>query len=422
MKRNVQIFLGIIVWAVGGGLVFVAASPRDAARRASHAEITRYLVGSRENFERIDASGILERNDPVFIATSTGEWRQVGYVRQATTDSDVVTLTWHDADHRPDDCELEAHYNTGRLDEVVATLFPPSKQARIKQRISAAMQLHGEELSAAFLPLVQRSLQDSLPVIEDEFELALARHREELNGLAERWNNEVIAKRLIPLARREIMPIVVDRGQPTAEEIGRELWDRASLWRFGWRALYDKAPLPNRNLVQAEWNRFVEREAVPVFESHMDEIVGVVQSIVTDVAANESVRSELGEVADELVADPEARDLVRSILRETLVDNQRLREVWKEVWTSSEARQALDLAGDRLEPVVRSIGDEIFGSREGGIEPDFARVLRSQILRKDRRWVVARPRSNPNVETIRLSTQTMTYPMVYMADPEDEPQ
>ena len=42
---------------------------------------------------------------------------------------------------------------------------------------------------------------------------------------------ELVRQRLVPLAREEILPIIREHGEPTAQEIGRELWDRASLWR-----------------------------------------------------------------------------------------------------------------------------------------------------------------------------------------------
>ena len=75
---------------------------------------------------------------------------------------------------------------------------------------------------------------------------------------------------------------------------------------------------------------------------------------------------------------------------------------------------AFDIAGDRLEPVVRQIGDEIFGSEKDGINPDFARVLRSQILRKDRRWIVAWHTGAGN-GTIEVAKKPMPYPIVYVA-------
>ena len=125
-------------------------------------------------------------------------------------------------------------------------------------------------------------------------------------------------------------------------------------------------------------------------------------------------------VATELAQDPKARALVRTILKETLVDNEKLRTVWGEVWSSEEANRALDMAGDRLEPVVRSIGDELFGSEETGINPDFARVLRSQILRKDRQWIVAWHTGSESSQRIVSSSKRMPYPVVYIAKKESE--
>ena len=69
-------------------------------------------------------------------------------------------------------------------------------------------------------------------------------------------------------------------------------------------------------------------------------------------------------------------------------DHPRLREVLDKHWTGPKARHAFQLAATRFEPTVRRIGDLLFGTREGGITPEFARVLRNQILGKDRRWFV----------------------------------
>ena len=237
--------------------------------------------------------------------------------------------------------------------------------------------------------------------------------------LGERWNEEVVDDRLIPLARREIIPIVRAHGEPTVEQIGRELWDRASLWRFGWRAAYDKSPLPRKDLLQEEWDRFVDEEAIPVFERHMDDIVVSVQRIVADVAANRAVRRELADAASQVAADPQTRQLVRELLKETLVENDRLRQVWGSVWSGDEARSALELAGDRLEPVVRQIGDDLFGTPEQGINPNFARVLRNQILGKDRRWIVASVAPESMVSSMAVieeANDSMPYPIIHLAD------
>ena len=80
------------------------------------------------------------------------------------------------------------------------------------------------------------------------------------------------------------------------------------------------------------------------------------------------------------------------------------------------------MAGDRLEPVIRKIGDDLIGSRELGINPNFARVLRSQILGKDRQWIVAIPvQGDRKKQQLRIETSTdsMPYPIVYLANPDN---
>jgi hypothetical protein len=53
---------------------------------------------------------------------------------------------------------------------------------------------------------------------------------------------------------------------------------------------------------------------------------------------------------------------------------------------SPETRRALDVTSARLEPALRRIGDMVFGTQSAGITPEFAQVLRSEILYKDHRW------------------------------------
>ena len=379
--------------------------------------LSQYFAGPSAEFQIADPTGRLAVGDPVFFRDRQ-TWRQIGYITDRDVDTGDVSIAWHAHHVTYGQCEFRSYFSSGRLEEVITTMLPPEKRLEIQQRIASVMSQHGNELSKAFVPLVQESLKRSLPIIEEEFRRSVESHRSDIDQLALRWNDEVVSKKLIPLARKEILPTVRKHGEDPVTKIGRELWDRASLWSFGWRAVYDKTPLPQKNLVQEEWKRFVTDDAIPVFEKHMDEIVVAIQRIVSDVAANQSVRSELAEVAEEIASDPEARQLVREILRETLIDNDRLRDVWTNVWTSDDAERALDLAGDRLEPVVRQIGDDLFGNEKEGIDPNFARVLRNQILRKDRRWVVATISATPSDTAIELSADSMPYPIVYVADKE----
>ncbi|GAA5505182.1 hypothetical protein Rcae01_00623 [Novipirellula caenicola] len=403
-------------------------SPTDPDADHSHrTPLVRFLSTRPTRITAIDLSGRLRQYDPVFRMDATGDYRQVGHVVDRTPDPSLpsteppsVTIAWYDSGLAADEVQWVQYHNDGRLEDVAKLMLPEQKRERIRQQLAEAIRLYGDEFSQAFQPLVQQSIQQSLPVIESELKRSIARHRGDIDALAKRWNDEVVRERLIPLAREEIMPIVKEHGRPTAEKIGQQIWERASLWRFGWRAVYDRTPLPEQNLLNEEWQRFVQKDVGPVLERNMDEIVATVQKILVETAANPVVRGELADVASDIAQDPEAQQLVKVILQETLVENQRLRQVWSDVWQSEEARRAIDLASRRMEPVLRNIGDELFGTQDEGIDPAFALVLRNQIFGKDRRWIIASPRQDGRGDSadrvIPVSDQWMAYPIVYLAE------
>jgi hypothetical protein len=188
------------------------------------------------------------------------------------------------------------------------------------------------------------------------------------------------------LVRGVVWPILRHRASPVVGQIGREVWQRASVWRFGWRYLYDAAPLPDMQLLDKEWQRFVSDDVAPVFESHVDELVDVLGDVVGDSLRHPEVQSAIRSTAQRLVEDPQARRLAKTILQETLIDNPAVWEAVRRRWTSSEAQEAIRLCAAKMEPALRRIGDSIFGSKEG-ISPEFAEVLRRQILGKDQHWL-----------------------------------
>lgn len=378
-------------------------------------QLVKYATQTTLRTSAIDESNSLVVRDPIFLESDGSRVAQVGYVEtvEQLDGSQQIEFRWYTREVLPDQCEFAAHQNTGRLDEAFALMFPPEKQARIQSLVEKAMQEHGARLSTNLTPIVERSLKNSLPAIENGFRQSVNRHRDQVEALGARWNEQVVKQRLLPLAKSEIVPIVRRRGEPLANEIGRELWERASIWSFTWRALYDKSPLPQKDLMKQEWERFVDEEAIPILEEHADDIATAIQQSMIEVAGSAKVRRELAAAAETIAADAETRALVRTILRESIVDNQSLRQVWREAWTSDEAQAAIADASRALEPTIRKIGDELMGSRELGIDPAFARLLRNQVLQKDQRWVIAKRVAQPTTSsiTIRKSRTAGTFPM-----------
>ena len=127
---------------------------------------------------------------------------------------------------------------------------------------------------------------------------------------------------------------------------------------------------------------------MPVLNDHSADIVAVQRRILEDIAQNQKVREAVRRNLTRVIDDPEFRAIVWQIFREVLVDNPRLHQRARTALETAEARAAVQLAADYVEPCVRRIGDLLLGTREDGIAPEFAQVLRNQILDKDCRWLV----------------------------------
>jgi hypothetical protein len=95
-----------------------------------------------------------------------------------------------------------------------------------------------------------------------------------------------------------------------------------------------------------------------------------------------------------VATDGELQTIVWQMVQEAVVNNQKLRSSLSDYWASDEVQHAMAVASTSFEPTARAVGDAIFGGREVGITSEFSRVLRAQILMKDRRWLVIVPLSD----------------------------
>lgn len=408
--------VGLVVWLLV--IASVLGGPlQQILHLTTEACTIQPLLSAKTIYTINDPSQLAKPGLPVFARTD-GIWKQCGVV---TNDSDSnetsCTIHWYSSHLDAKKHKFVFHRNSGRLSEVISTLLPAQKRQQISNRLNETFERYGQEFINDVLPLVQQTLSQAAPEIEAGIRVAAERHQTEIDELLERWKQDYIDPEIIPLAKQELLPIVRLHAQPVAESIGRELWDRASLWRFGWRAAYDKVPLPKRNLVQQEWERFVEDDAVPVFEDHTEEVVAAIQRTLSDIASDQNIRRQLSNGVSKLANDEETRQLLQTLLREAILENDQLRVALEGIWKSERANELFAKNSARIEPVIRQIGEDLFGSEADGINPDFARVLRNQILGKDRMWLVAIPiestTSQPSKQVLSIARDWMPYPLVY---------
>ena len=402
-----RILVGVLGWVLAGFGLWRCVDSRLAAEGGATSRLLpalwQYAVGTPSHaLLKMSEPLHLAVGDPILIADPVVGVRQVGEVRslsdprtgapaRAATVAQAEALFYADAPAIDAGGRVTYYAMPESLSWVVHTLLPPERRRRVARELSAALEAHHREIFLALRPTIEQSLRDAYAIVEQDLADALARHRDELDALGDKYRREIVEREVLPLVKTEIWPVVRRHAEPAASQVGKEIWQQASLWRFGWRYAYDNIPLTDQDLVEKEWKRFVDAEAMPVLERHSDELVDVVQNIVTEALRNHEVQAGLKKSIAEMAEDPELQGLLWQITREVIVDNRRLASAVETHWTGPDARRALERAAQRLEPTVRRIGRMLFQSEDGGLTPELARVLRHHLLGKDRRLLLLEP-------------------------------
>ncbi len=392
-----------LVWAVVGWLLWRAAIQPQAVsadgKNTPMQDLVDFATGKTSAARLETAEAIeMEVGDPIFVV-QRGAVRRIGEIRslrdpetgKPTHRADATAaeaIFYSSAPELPEGAKL-AYYDSGRTMEwVLETMLPDQKRAEVALLIKRAYAQHHEEILNALLPLVRKSLSDAFVVVERDLPASIKRHSGRIEELGRKYQKNIVEEKITPLVKQEVWPIVQRHARPMAEEVGAELWTKLPKWGLAWRKGVDYVPFTSGNRMEGHLKKYIDEQALPTFEDRAGDFVHVVQEIMKDVGRNEQFRKVMRDSLAQMIDDPELRQVMWDIVREVIIDNPALGHAIAKTWTGPEAKEALDLAVSRVEPTINQLGHVLFGTREGGFTPEFARVLRAKILRKDRRWFV----------------------------------
>ncbi|MEE2641147.1 MAG: hypothetical protein VX768_11015 [Planctomycetota bacterium] len=401
--NRLRLYFGMAFWSIAIlSIVLMPVFLSNNPWLKSIGRVREYVASERQSIT-IDFRNpcYVKQGDPIYIRTEYG-WKRIGQVVSEhyneegyllATDSASAVL-FGDAPPITGDCYMTLHETPGNFEWALKKILPESKRKEIITELKDTFELHQREIIEGFTPVVMDTLKEIGKILQEDLKNSVTENREQLQKIAARYQEGFVDKRLVPLLREEIWPIIEARSQPVLDEVGSEIWQKASLWRFGWRLAYDKFPLTNSNLVQQEWNRFVQKDAMPVVESHADDFYRLATNILREIAENPQVKAAGKEGVQQLLNDSEIQSLIQETLWKILFENQRLNEVIRKNLSHERTIQVMRETSEKFEDKLREIGDNLFGTFEEGITPEFAGVLRAEILRRDKRWIVLRYREN----------------------------
>lgn len=426
--KNFRLWFGTTFWCLVVALiVWLPILLPNNSWIGSFGRIARYVRAERQQVEvAFDRELYVQVGDPVYLKTEYG-WKRIGQVVSEQVNewgepiwSESVTLAlFGDAPPVTRDCYFTLHETPGTFEWALQRMFPPARRQEIIAELKAKFMDHQEEIVAGFVPVLQQTMDEVGQVLQEDLLRAIRENREQLATIGARYQETFVEKRLVPLVREVIWPIVEQRSRPLLNQVGNEIWQKASLWRFGWRLAYDQFPLTSSNLLQKEWERFVKQDALPVIESHSDEFYQLARSILREIAENPEVKLAGKEGLQQLLRDEEIKELTSRTLWQVLFENPRLNEVIRDSLSSEQTVQLLRDTSEKFEDKIREIGDRIFGTFDRGITREFAGVLRKEILRRDQRWLVLRYRDSEEDDRLEMTSRVDGF---FVADASDRPE
>lgn len=395
--------VGLLIWVALPILAWVALrafAPTDALWSGTQKLWQQWWTRSALREARLEETLIIQFRDPVFYFDVDGRPQRLGHVISPTEvwapAGTSLQVHVYQADFPWEQGRLELHRPARNLARVAEVMMTDERLARLNAILSNARQQHEQEVLAELGPLFRQAVADLRPVLEEELRVAVERNRPRLERLSDKYHAKIVNQRLVPLVKTEILPVVQRLATPLLERIGSEMWQQVSLWRFAWRYVYDGSVAPTDRLVNREWNRFLQQQAMPILESHSQDFVDLQTAIVRELAANplvtQAIRDSLGEVLD----DEEVWGVVRSILAEGITENARVEQSMRQILQAPKFQLSLQRLSLRLEPHAVLIGQELFGTPDK-VNKEFALVLRHMILNKDQQWLVWVPKSPTTV-------------------------
>ena len=407
MKRRLRVVIGVAVW-IGAtvGLGALLHDPEDQRKELAAAHTRDWILTRRtpivvEFPEPVE----LAVGDPIFFAPTPGDLTLVGAVtelvhsgppeddspsrrRRGVVRSAKAWLSTSGHSELKTTSPLTYISVPQTASWVVQTLFPEERLGWIAREWNATLLQHRDEIFGAIQPLVEDTVVDLERTFIADLPEAIGRHQKKISAIVDDFQSNVVRKEFLPILEDELFPLFLRRAKPSLDAIGTEVLERLPVWSFTWRLLYERLPLTGEDYLRMEWNRFVANEVAPILRTHIGDVLGAFQDVVAEVAKNPKVGATLRRTIEALLRDRELQREIRLIFQELILDNPRFHRAMERRWRSPEMKLAIDRLTHLLAPFFKRVTEVVFGTRGGGITPEFARVLRTQVLEKDRRWLL----------------------------------
>ena len=305
MKR---LTFGIVVWGtilVVIGYFFVQ---QKSESKSTTTQLASFFLQPCNVVElEFEVASTYQVGDRIFVFDpETQEPTQIGMiVRVESATSDSMELAYGKRAYAklyPNAPELTSqdyfayHDTPESMGWVIEQMLPPEKRQAYTEKLLSTFAENQQELNELLKPIIKKSIAESVVVIQADLKVALEKRADEIREIGSRLQTDLVKEDLVPLVREEIWPVIQAEATPVLTSVGQSMWKEVSVWRFGWRYLYDASPLPEKDLTKKEFNRFLENHGIEILQNHADDFLEVQKEVLRKVSENETVQSSYATV------------------------------------------------------------------------------------------------------------------------------
>ena len=197
---------GGLIWiGLIAAVIFVARSVLNVAPEAID-ELVTYAGHQRQSIE-LDTNAWLplRPGDPIY-KDGSDDAKPIGMVWSSKAQDDGATkvkvVMYANCPTISDQDFFEYREATDSVDWMLRTMFHDEKKAELKELIQDAIKTNQTELVEAFKPVIVESLKEANTLVRDDLRMAFETRKPQLTKLSQRYQTEVLEKKLLPVFQR----------------------------------------------------------------------------------------------------------------------------------------------------------------------------------------------------------------------------
>jgi hypothetical protein len=278
---------------------------------------------------------------------------------------------------------------------IIRTLMPPPLRKEFIADLEELWRQEGPGTLEALRDPVVALLGDLSNVLSDSFPVVLAKHRPALERFVNAVKHEIYPEELKPLVDHHLVPALQARLEGVAAQVGTEVWKSIAIGDvlgLLWTGTKEMVGLADEEDIRRDFAVVVRERALPVLQRRGPELLDAAVQGFRDIWSTEPVQQAVDEAAWRILRDERFQSFVQEFLRDWLLHNPPLSARVREALRSQDLRAPIAAVYEVAEPMLEDYLEEMLTrpDREG-MDHQLVRVLRSIVLKKDKRYIVLIP-------------------------------